>query len=128
MQVGRQAKAGCNPFTIQLADEKFLGITKLKAEDFSGKHPKYVYMTQQCTDVTSKPPSTFCIIPLFEAMCQLAGLLGGMTLEDAMRKGTLFYQDYYTVLGSEIVPKAGHLQPHVKNFLRHGTRLKGLPE
>ena len=52
---------------------------------------------------------------VFEAMCQLAnsGLLGGMTLEGAMSKGMLFYQDYYTVLGSEIMSKAGHLQAHV---------------
>lgn len=46
-------------------------------------------------------------------MCQLAnsGLLGGMTLEEAMSEKMLFYQDYYTVLGSEIMSKAGHPSP-----------------
>ena len=33
------------------------------------------------------------------------GLLGGMTLQDAISQRTLFYQDYYTVLGEEIAPQ-----------------------
>lgn len=41
-QVGRQAKAGCNPFTIQLADQKFLDATQLLPKDFAGKHLQMV--------------------------------------------------------------------------------------
>ena len=37
LQVGRQAKAGCNPFTIQVADKAFLDDSKLDSEDFAGK-------------------------------------------------------------------------------------------
>ena len=33
------------------------------------------------------------------------GLLGGLTLQDAISQRTLFYQDYYTVLGKEIAPQ-----------------------
>ena len=33
------------------------------------------------------------------------GLLGGMTLQDAISQRTLFYQDYYTVLGEGIAPQ-----------------------
>ncbi|KAK9915325.1 hypothetical protein WJX75_007630 [Coccomyxa subellipsoidea] len=35
-EVGRQAVAGCNPFTIQLADEKFLSITKVTDDHLKG--------------------------------------------------------------------------------------------
>ena len=37
LQVGRQAKAGCNPFTIQVADKTFLDDSNLGPEDFAGK-------------------------------------------------------------------------------------------
>ena len=33
LQVGRQAKAGCNPFTIQIAGSEFLRATKVTEED-----------------------------------------------------------------------------------------------
>ena len=33
IQVGRQAKAGCNPFTIQIAGPEFLQATKVTEED-----------------------------------------------------------------------------------------------
>ena len=112
MQVGRQAKAGCNPFTIQLADEKFRNNTKLKAENFSGKQPNSVYEIQQRIPCASDVLPALAPHPCYiEETCQLAntGLLGGMTRDQAMSKGMLFYQDYYTVLGPDIVPEVGHL-------------------
>ncbi len=40
LQMGRQAVAGFNPFTIKLATmDLFKGISKITAEDLHGAHP-----------------------------------------------------------------------------------------
>ncbi len=41
LQVGRQAVAGCNPFTIQRADKEFLSITKITDTDVTGRFSSF---------------------------------------------------------------------------------------
>lgn len=76
-EVGRQAVAGCNPFTIQIADDKL----------WEGEEPE-VTVTDE----------------------NVAGLLDGLTLQQAIGNGKLFYQDYHTVLADDIVPQVEGLR------------------
>ena len=43
----------------------------------------------------------------------LTGLLDGMTLRQAIKKKTLYYQDYHTVLADAIVPQVSHPLSHL---------------
>jgi hypothetical protein len=54
VQVGRQAVAGCNPFTIQLADEKFLSITKVTDDHLKGSLLSFTPIITRVKAVTIK--------------------------------------------------------------------------
>ena len=38
-----------------------------------------------------------------------AGLMGGLTLEEAVDQKRLFWQDYHTVIAKDIAPRVGEL-------------------
>ena len=60
-------------------------------------------------------------------MCDLvfAGLLRGQTIEQLVKDGKVFFQDYHTVLATDIAPKVYQILPSLvsKTLLEQHTEM-----
>ena len=136
LQMGRQTVAGLNPFTIQLAPMSLFtlpeqeGISIITAKDLDGVPPLYghadvraeerealiayepLYCHWACSMMLQSPAVAALSEKRTSCSACVAGLLGGLTLKQAVDQKRLFWQDYNTVLANDIAPRVSDSCKH----------------